>query len=284
MGTRNSPFNLPAARRAGPLAGKTVFITGASSGIGAALAREAAKRGADLILFARRVDRLTGVKAQAEAFGARVLLTPGDVTKEADLRAAVAAAQGEFGKIDCAVANAGFGIIGKFERLTDEDYRRQFETNIYGVLRTCRAAIPALKATRGSLAVVGSVMSYVSTAADTPYAMSKAAVRSLADSLYIELKPFGIAVSLILPGFVKTEIRGLDNQGNPKNDSRDPVPDWLNMDADVAARHILRAIEKRKREAVITNHGKILVWWRRFFPGLLFWAMARVMPKARENK
>ena len=121
---------------------ETVLITGASSGIGAALAREFARQGADLVLLARRTDRLTALAAELERQGRRALALTGDVTVDGDLERAVAETRAKLGRLDVAVANAGFGVVGPVERLTLDDYRRQFETNVFGVLRTVHAALP----------------------------------------------------------------------------------------------------------------------------------------------
>ena len=158
-----------------------VFITGASSGIGEALAREWARRGADLALAARRVDRLERLAAELEAQHARrPLVIPCDVTRDGDLERAVARTLEAFGRLDVAVANAGFGVVGPVASLTLEDYRRQFETNVFGVLRTVYATLPALRASRGRLAIIGSVSGYLGMPGTSAYAMSKFAVRALA--------------------------------------------------------------------------------------------------------
>jgi len=129
--------------------GPVVFITGASSGIGAALAREYARRGADLALAARRTDRLDALAAELSAQGRRALVLACDVTRDGELEAAVARTRDAFGRIDVVVANAGFGVVGPVERLRLEDYRRQFETNVFGVLRTVYATLATSSARAG---------------------------------------------------------------------------------------------------------------------------------------
>jgi short-subunit dehydrogenase len=252
-----------------------VLITGASSGIGAALARELAREGARLVLMARRGDRLEALRAELAGAGAEAVVHVGDVTRRADLDAAVALAVERHGRLDVAVANAGFGVVGPFAKLGVEDYRRQFETNVFAVLETSKACLVELLKSRGRLVLIGSVAGYISTPNASPYAMSKFAIRALALALHGELAPHGVSVTLISPGFVESEIRQVDNRGGWHPRAKDPLPTWLPMPADVAAKKIVAAVYRRRREAIITVHGKVLVWLSRFAPWMLRLAMRR---------
>jgi NADP-dependent 3-hydroxy acid dehydrogenase YdfG len=249
--------------------GQVVLITGASAGIGAALAREFAWQGADVALLARRRDRLAALAVEIEATGRRALALAADVTVDGDLERAVAATLTVWGRLDVVVANAGFGVVGPIERLTLDDYRRQFETNVYGVLRTVQAALEPLKAARGRLVLLGSVAGHLATPGSSPYSMSKFAVRALADALGHELAGSGVSVTLISPGFVESEIRRVDNAGVFQDEVREPVPAWLVVPAARAARSIVRAVARRRREAVITGHGKLAVFLQRHAPWLV---------------
>lgn len=253
--------------------GHVVLITGASSGIGAALAREFARQGADLVLVARRADRLTALAAEIERQGRRALALTADVTVDGDLERAVGQARTRLGRLDVVVANAGFGVVGPVERLALDDYRRQFETNVFGVLRTVHATLTELKASRGRLVILGSVAGYVATPGSSPYSMSKFAVRGLAEALGYELAPAGVSVTLVSPGFVDSEIRRVDNTGRFQTASKEPVPGWLLMPAPRAARQIVRAVARRRREIVVTGHGKFAVFFQRHAP----WLVARVV-------
>jgi short-subunit dehydrogenase len=117
--------------------------------------------------------------------------------------------------------------------------------------------------------IIGSVSGHLAMAGGSPYAMSKFAVRALADSLRYELARDGVAVTLISPGFVDSEIHQVDNVGVHHPEARSPVPRWLRMPADRAARQIVHAVARRRPEQVITGHGKAAVFFQRHTPGLV---------------
>ncbi len=259
--------------------GTVAFITGASSGIGAALAVEFARRGADVVAVARRTDRLEEVAGRVREHGRRCLVLPCDVTRDGDQEMAVEHALEEFGRIDWVVANAGFGVAGAVHRLQLADFRRQFETNVFGVVRTVYATRDALLASQGSLAIMGSVAGELAFARSGPYSMSKFSVRSLAQVLWYELGRKGVAVTLIEPGFVDSEIRQVDNIGDVHLDRPDPLPRWIRVPSDRAARTMVNAIVRRRRKVVVTAHGKIAVALERFVPGLLAHSVRRLGQK-----
>ncbi len=242
--------------RRGRFAGQVVFITGASSGIGEALA-------------ARRVDRLARLAAEIEGLGRRALVLPCDVTADGDLERAAGRTRETFGRIDVVVANAGFGVMGPVETLTLADYRYQFETNVFGVLRTVYATLEDVKRARGRLVLLGSVSGHVGLPGSSAYSMSKFAVRGFAESLAHELAPHGVAVTLVSPGFVESEIRHVDNRGRWHAEPEAGPPKVLIMPAATAARHIVRAVARRRRESIITRHGKLTVFLQRHVPWLV---------------
>jgi NAD(P)-dependent dehydrogenase (short-subunit alcohol dehydrogenase family) len=168
-----------------------------------------------------------------------------------------------------------------WERDSYAAFRRQFETNVFGVLRTASAALPALRSSRGTLVIVGSVSGHVPTAGASAYAMSKAAVHAFAASLRGEVLADGVGVVLVSPGFVESEIRRVDNQGVHHPDAREPVPSWLVVPATRAARAIVRAVASRRREVVVTGHGKVIVWLSRHLPSVLAFALERGAYRSR---
>jgi short-subunit dehydrogenase len=249
--------------------GKTVLVTGASSGIGEELAWQLGSAGAQLTLTARRTPLLETLAQRIAAAGAPPpLVVASDVTRDGDVEHAVAETLRRWGKLDIVIANAGFGVVGAFRDLTVSDYRRQFDTNVFGVLRTIHAARPAIEKTGGNIVIIGSVAGWVSSPNGSPYAMSKFALRALADAITPELALDGVTVTLISPGFVTSDIRRVDNQGTLQAGAADPIPAWLVMPTAKAVRQILRAVARGKREAIITGHGKILVALERVVPWL----------------
>jgi short-subunit dehydrogenase len=269
--------------------GASVFITGASSGIGAALARAFAAEGANVALVARRADRLEQVSREVEAAGGRAVVCACDVSDEEGLRAAANTAAEALGGIDVVVANAGFGVSGCLEALTIEDYRRQFEVNFFGVIATIQAVMPHLIRSKGRLGVVGSLAGCFGSPTTSAYNASKAAVMSLTESVYHELDEHGVSVTCINPGFVASEIRSVNNEGKYTGNP-DPVPQWLVLSAEKAAEDMLRALHRRRPVVFITAHARWLARLNRLSPCLVRWVVRRMtrgklakFQKARRN-
>lgn len=259
--------------------GKVAMVTGASAGIGRAVVREMFGRGGRVAMVARRSDRLAELEAE---LGSAVMAVPADVVDQSSLGDAVAAVAARWGRLDIVLANAGFGVGHRIDRLTVEDFQRQFETNVWGVLRTYYASSEALQASRGVFALTGSVAGYISTPGSVAYAMSKFSVRALADGLRAEIAATGIDVVLLSPGFVASEIRQVDRHGTHRPDYRDPLPRWLVMPTPTAAKAVVDAIVRRRREKVITAHGKVLVFMARHLPRTTAFIMRRVAAQRKE--
>ncbi len=176
----------------------TWFITGASSGIGLALAQAGADRGDNVVALARDVTPLRTLESAHEG---RVLAVPADVRRQTDVEDAVAKAVATFGRIDVVANNAGYGLFGAVEESTDEQARAVFDTNVFGLLHVLRATLPVLRAQRSGHVLQGS--SYYGRVAHAGVgllAATKYAVEGLTDALVGELEPLGIHVTLVEPG------------------------------------------------------------------------------------
>ena len=252
-----------------------VLITGASSGIGAGLAREFARRGMRVALMARRIAQLEALAAELRAGGASASAHGGDVTVDGDVARVVGELEALGITPNIVIANAGFGVVGNAADLELADYRRQFETNVFGVIRTLHESLDALRRTRGRFVIMGSAAGHLSTAWTSPYSMSKFAVRALAEALHGELRPAGVSCTLISPGFVDSDIRRVDNGGALHAGAEDPIPAWLRMKTDDAARVMARGILRGKKEVIVTTHAKVLVFLTRHLPRLTRWVSAR---------
>ena len=237
-----------------------------------------------MALTARRLDRLEALAAEIAKTGHRAMVIPCDVTRDGDLERAVDRTRAAFGKLDVVVANAGFGVSGTLESLSLDDYRRQLETNLFGVLRTVYATLEDLKRTRGRLVLVGSVSGHLGVPGSTAYTMSKFAVRGLAQALGHELAPHGVAVTLISPGFVESELAQVDNRGVYRPAARRrPIPRLIVMPTERAARKIVTAVARRRRESVITGFGKLAVFLQRHVPWLVAAGISRFAIKGRRE-
>jgi len=250
---------------AGRFVDQVVLITGASSGIGEATAYEFAKEGAKVALVARRKDRLEKVKETIIQNKGIAEFFVADVTNYEEFKNAVEGIIQTWGKLDVVLANAGMGVPGHILQLKAEDFRRQFETNFFGVINTIEITLPYLIKQKGRLGIVGSVAGRVCTPLSAPYCSSKFAVVALSECIYYDLKPMGVSVTLINPGFVKSEIRHKNKYGELTN-RPDPVPSFLVMPTEKAAKQIVCAMYHRKPELIITKHGKLSIFFGRHFP------------------
>jgi NAD(P)-dependent dehydrogenase (short-subunit alcohol dehydrogenase family) len=252
-----------------------VWITGGGSGIGRALAFAFADEGAAVAVSGRREDRLHDVVQELEERGRKALAVRCDVTDEASVAEAVQKIVGALGGLDVAVANAGFSVAGRIEKLSAADWRRQLDVNVIGVAMTARYAIPHLRERNGRLVLIGSVASMMPTPGVGAYAASKHAVRAIGQTLAIELHGSGVTCTTIHPGYVESEIAQVDNQGRFDASRKDSRPKNLMWPADRAARAMLDAIAKRKREHVFTGHGKVGAFAGRHMPGLIHFGLTR---------
>lgn len=208
---------------------KTWFITGASRGLGAAIARAALDAGDRVVVTARRRETV------AETFGEdndTVLSLSLDVTDPIQIAAAVDAAVARFGRIDVLVNNAGYGHLGLFEETRPEDARVQFDTNVFGLFDMTRAVLPIMRRQRsGHVFNISSIGGLVGGESGSIYCASKFAVEGFTESVAAEVKPFGIRMTIVEPGFFRTDF--LDARSVRHADN--PIPDYAEASAAIRA-------------------------------------------------
>lgn len=248
--------------------GQVVWITGGGSGIGRACATEWAKQGAKVAVSGRRKEKLADAVADVKAMGGDALAVACDVTDEEACSAAVEQVISAWGRLDVVVANAGFAVAGYATKLDVNDFRRQYETNVFGLLNTVYAALPHVIEARGRIALVGSVASYLAPPKMSAYSSAKAAVRAIGEGFAQDLAREGVSVTVLCPGYVESEIQQVNNEGE-HNPSSPIKKSPLFVAADVAARDIVSAVYRRKVIAPITGHGAVLVWLKRHMPWLV---------------
>jgi len=252
---------------------QVVWITGGGSGIGRELALAFAREGATVVISGRRQGRLELVVAEIRVNGGKALAIPCDVTDETSVERAVEQIVETLGRLDVAVANAGVSVVGRVEKLSAEDWRRQLDVNVVGLAMTARYAIPHLEEHGGRLVLIASAAGMVVAPGLGAYCASKYAVRAIGQTLAIELHGKDVSCTTICPGFLESELEVV-NQGLFDPSRAEPLR-MLLWPADRAAREIVEAIAARKREHTITGHGTFVAFLGRHLPGLVHFTVAR---------
>ncbi|HTS86176.1 MAG TPA: SDR family oxidoreductase [Usitatibacter sp.] len=259
-----------------------VIITGASKGIGAELARQLAAKGAKLVLAARSTGELEAVAAECRKAGAPVVTVRADVAEERDCQAVVAGAVLAFGRVDTLVNNAGMTMWARFEEIRDVSVLdRIMRVNYMGAVYCTSHALPYLREARGRIVGISSLAGRTGVPTRTGYAASKHAMTGFFDSLRIELEGSGVSVTMIYPGYVSTGIR--ENATGP--DGRpvlvSPVREGEVMRVEDCVRRVVRAIERREREVVMTARGRMGLWLKLLAPGLVDRIARRAVEQGR---
>ena len=256
------------------LENNVTIITGASTGIGEELAYQLALKGAHLVLSARRVDELERVADKVREIGktsgARATVIACDVAKAEDCKNLIDATVSEFGGIDTIVLNAGMTMWAKFADIKDMAIvERIMQVNYMGAVYCTHYALPHLTAARGRIVGVASLTGLVGVPTRTAYAASKHAMRGFFDSLRIELEDTGVTVTMIYPGFVATGIRENATGADGKPAKVDPVNKDDVMSVEECAAIMVRAIEHRQRENIMTLKGKLGQWLKLIAPKVI---------------
>lgn len=248
--------------------GKVAIVTGASSGIGEAAARELGRQGAKVVLAARRVDKLQTLAQELEAMGSQTLVVQADLSGLEDIQKLVNETIREFGQINILVNNAGFGRLDWLENLDPvKDIQAQIDVNVMGVIQTTRQVLPVMiKQRNGSIINMCSMAGLVATPTYTIYAASKHAVHGFSEALRREVKPWGIDVSLIYPGGVVTEFA---SHAGIKRKTNASTPKFMLLTAEQVGQAVVQLVRHPRRMWIIPWLWSFTVFMNRFLPGVV---------------
>ena len=245
------------------LKGKVAVVTGASSGIGEAAARELASRGAAVVLASRDAGKLEALRREISASGGRALAVKTDISDAGSVDAMVREAVEAFGSIDILVNNAGLGLSGRVAELRAEDLRYVFEVNTVGPLKCIQAALPRMPR-GGRIINVSSVVGRRSIPKVGGYCATKFALNALSDALRVEVADRGITVTSVYPGTTRTDFR--ENSRRTKDEKRGWRPKGVTPGK--VAEKIADAAEKGPRDVYVTLPDRIFVAATMLFPSL----------------
>ena len=252
--------------------GSRAIVTGASSGIGRAVAAELARQGSPLVVTARREDRLAELTQRIASGGGLAVPVAGDITDPAVRERVVETADARLGGLDILVNNAGAGTLGPFEKSDPQRLRRIMEVNFFALVEMTRLALPLLK--RGKkpiLANVSSILGHRGVPHHTEYCSSKFAVQGFSEALRAELAGQSIDVLVVSPGTTETEFFSsmIECTGEPA------WPKHGSVTAEKVARAVVRAIRTGRHEIIPFGWGRVMVWLSRLAPGFMDRVMAR---------
>lgn len=249
---------------------KVIIITGASSGIGAALAERFAKAGAQLMLAARRKDELEKVaQSLRDKYQVRVEICPTDVSQQTDCEQLVLLTVKLLGRIDVLINNAGISMRSLFEDVDVGVMQRLMDVNFWGAVYCTRAAIGELLKTQGTVVGVSSIAGYRGLPARSGYSASKFAMQGFLEALRPEVMDRGVNVLTVCPGFTASNIRKTALVSDGSQQGETPRNEDKMMSAETCSDHIYKAVVGRKRTLILTPIGKITVWLNKLFPSLM---------------
>lgn len=251
------------------LAGKVVVITGASSGIGEAMAFEYAARGARVVLGARSIPKLQLIAGSIRSKGGQAAYCGVDVTSPDECRELIATAVREFGGVDVLICNAGISMRALFDDVELDVLHRLMDVNFWGTVNCCKYALPYLQASRGSIVGVSSVAGLHGLPGRTGYSASKYAMTGFLETLRIENLKKGLHVMIACPGFTASNVRFSALTADGSQQGATPRDEGKMMTPQEVARIVERGILRRRRLCLMEGEGRATHWVKKFAPGLL---------------
>jgi short-subunit dehydrogenase len=245
---------------------KIVVITGASSGIGKALAQNALLKGAKVAVCARDLDKLKAAFRGVESD--HIALYQADVSKDADCRFFINAVIEKWGRVDVLLNNAGITMRALFEDADLSVIRELMDVNFWGTVQCTKYALPSILQHKGVVVGVSSIAGYRGLPARSGYSASKYAMQGFMEALRTELLHTGAHVMWVCPGFTASNIRNTARNAGGGMQGESPLRESKLMTAEECASIIINAILKRKRTVVMTAQGKLTVWLNKLFPSL----------------
>lgn len=254
------------------LHGRVAVVTGASRGIGAAIAEALAQEGCHLVLAARSADRLEALAERlSREYRVRALAVPTDMAEETQVRALIRRAAETFGTVDILVNNAGLGIFGAVHELRLSDLRYVFEVNFFGAVAAMQEAVPYMQRQgQGSIVNIASIVGRFPQPLGGGYSATKYALIGISGAARAELKPDGIDVIVVCPGLTETEFAQHSRVSVPGAEGRrgESQAPMRGVPPERVARRVVQAIRRGEREVYVTLFDRMLVWFAWLFPGV----------------
>lgn len=248
---------------------KTVIITGASSGIGRALAYEFAAQGANVVLGARQANELAAVCADIISKGGHAVFSPCDVTRREDCKALVDKAVESFGGVDVLICNAGISMRALFDEVELDVLHRLMDVNFWGTVNCTKYALPYIQASSGSIVGVSSVAGIHGLPARTGYSASKYAMTGFLDTIRVENIKKGVHVMVACPGFTASNVRFAALTADGSQQGATPRNEGKMMSAEEVAQRIRKGVARRRRLLLMEYEGRLTHLLKKFAPGLV---------------